>query len=291
MRVSLDPRVTLVRDGIADARLEGIVKARCFKPARASQAIVSTAALRAAPDPGAEQLDQLLFGEGFDVFEVNGQFVFGQAWRDGYVGWVQAVDLGEQEASPTHWVSALRTFPFAEPSIKAPARGPLSLNALVRVIEESETLVRADRIGWIARAHLSPIGIVFADPAKVALAHLGAPYLWGGRDSAGLDCSGLIQQALLACGVACPRDSDQQQALGAAASPAALERSDLVFWKGHVGMMLDARRLIHANAHHMAVTVEPLARTQARILAKGGGAPIAYRRLSLQTPGRRRRKP
>jgi cell wall-associated NlpC family hydrolase len=289
--VNLDPRVTLVRDGIADARLEGMVRARSFQPARPSQAIAAAAALRPIPDPRAEQLDQLLFGEGFDVFEASGQFVFGQAWRDGYVGWVEADDLADQGAPPTHWVSALRAFAFAEPSINAPARGPLSLNALVTVVEEAETLVRAERIGWIARAHLSPIGTVFADPAKVALAHLGAPYLWGGRDSAGLDCSGLIQQALLACGVACPRDADQQQALGVAASPAALARGDLVFWEGHVGMMLDVRRLIHANAHHMAVTVEPLVRTQTRILAKGGGAPIAYRRLSLQTPGRRRRKP
>jgi cell wall-associated NlpC family hydrolase len=289
--VNLDPRVTLVRDGIADARLEGLIKAGSFQPARASQTIALAAALRAAPDPRAEQLDQLLFGEGFDVFEASGQFVFGQAWRDGYVGWVEADDLAGQGAPPTHWVSALRAFAFAAPSIKAPARGPLSLNALVTVVEEAGTLVRADKIGWVARAHLLPIGTVFADPAKVALAHLGAPYLWGGRDSAGLDCSGLIQQALLACGVACPRDADQQQALGVAVPPDALARGDLVFWKDHVGMMLDTRRLIHANGYAMAVTVESLARARARISGEGGGAPIAYRRLSLQTPGRRRRKP
>ena len=289
--MNLDPRVTLVRDGVADARLEGVVKAGRFQTPRASQAIALAAALRASPDPRAEQLDQLLFGEGFDVFETSGQFVFGQAWRDGYVGWVEADDLTDQGAPPTHWVSALRTFAFDEPSIKAPARGPLSLNALLTVVEESSTLVRADRIGWIARAHLSPIGTVFADPAKVALAHLGAPYLWGGRESVGLDCSGLIQQALLACGVACPRDADQQQTLGVAAPSDALTRGDLVFWKDHVGMMLDTRRLIHANGYAMAVTVEALARARARISGEGGGEPIAYRRLSLQTPGRRRRKP
>jgi cell wall-associated NlpC family hydrolase len=289
--VTLDPRVTLVRDGVADARLEGVIKAGRFQSARASQTIALAAALRSAPDARAEQLDQLLFGEGFDVFETSGQFVFGQAWRDGYVGWVHAADLTDQREPPTHWVSALRTFAFAEPSIKAPARGPLSLNALVTVVEEAGTLVRADRIGWVSRVHLSPIGTVFADPAKVALAHLGAPYLWGGRESVGLDCSGLIQQALLACGVACPRDADQQQALGIAVPPDALARGDLVFWKDHVGMMLDPRRLIHANGYAMAVTVEALARARTRISGEGGGEPIVYRRLSVQTPGRRRRKP
>ena len=116
------------------------------------------------------------------------------------------------------------------------------------------------------------------DPGAAALIHLGAPYLWGGRDSAGLDCSGLIQQALFACGVACPRDSDQQQALGVPAELDALRRGDLVFWPGHVGMMLDGERLIHANAHFMAVTVEPLADARARI-----GEPKACRRV-MGTP-------
>jgi hypothetical protein len=279
LRVTCDPRVTLIRDGLADAKLEGVALAQRFVAARPSQAILPVAAVRARPDPRAEQVDQLLFGEGFDRLQVQGAFVLGQASRDGYVGWIEAAALCDEISRPTHWVSALRAFAFAEPTIKAPARGPLSLNALITVVEESDALWLADGIGWIAKAHLSPVGRTLSDPAKVALAHLGAPYLWGGRDSAGLDCSGLIQQALLACGLACPRDSDQQQALGDAAPPEALSRGDLVFWTEHVGMMLDGRRLIHANVHHMAVTVEPLARVRARIAANGGGEPIAFRRL------------
>ena len=277
--MTFDPRVTLMRDGLADAKLEGLALAQRFVAARPSQATVPVAAVRAGPDPRAEQVDQLLFGEGFDRLQVQDAFVLGQASRDGYVGWIEAAALSDEIAHPTHWVSALRAFAFEEPSIKAPARGPLSLNAMVTVVEETGALWRADRIGWIAKAHLSPVGRSLSDPAKVALAHLGAPYLWGGRDSAGLDCSGLIQQAFLACGLACPRDSDQQQALGEAAAPEALARNDLVFWTEHVGMMLDGRRLIHANAHHMAVSVEPLARARARIAASGGGEPIAYRRV------------
>jgi cell wall-associated NlpC family hydrolase len=245
-----------------------------FAPARPSQVVVAAAAVRVAPNAGAQQLDQLLFGEGFDRLEAAGEFVLGQATRDGYVGYVDGRALADEIISPTHWVSALRSFAFAEPSIKAPASGPLSFNALVSVVEETDTLARAERIGWIAKAHLTPIGTVLDDPAGAALIHLGAPYLWGGRDSAGLDCSGLIQQALFACGLACPRDSDQQQALGVPAPPGALGRGDLVFWPGHVGMMLDNAQLIHANAHFMAVTIEPLAEARARI-----GDPVAYRRI------------
>lgn len=280
--MTFDPRVTLLRDGLADAKLEGLAKAQRFVASRPSQAVVPVAAVRASPDSRAEQVDQLLFGEGFDRLQVRGGFVLGQASRDGYVGWVEASALGEEVSQPTHWISALRAFAFDEPSIKSPARGPLSLNAMVTVVEEADTLLRADRIGWIAKAHLSPVGRTLSDPAKVALAHLGAPYLWGGRDSAGLDCSGLIQQAFLACGMACPRDSDQQQTLGEATPLEALARGDLVFWTEHVGMMVDGRRLIHANAHHMAVIVEPLARARERIAASGGGDPIAYRRVERQ---------
>jgi cell wall-associated NlpC family hydrolase len=287
MRVSFEPRVTLVSDGLADARLEGLVPAKRYAAARPTQVIVPVTAVRAGPDPRAEQLDQLLFGEGFDRLLAQDGFVFGQSWRDGYVGWVEAAALSEVISSPTHWVSALRAFAFEAPSIKAPSRGPLSLNALVTALEETETLLLADRMGWIAKAHLSPVGSLMTDPAKVALAHLGAPYVWGGRDSTGLDCSGLIQQALLACGLACPRDADQQQALGEAAPPEALTRGDLVFWTDHVGMMVDGRRLIHANSHHMAVAIEPLARARTRV-----GEPLAYRRLGLsaRTPESRRRR-
>ena len=135
------------------------------------------------------------------------------------------------------------------------------------------------RAGWIAKTHLSPIGTALTDPAAVAIAHLGAPYLWGGRESTGLDCSGLVQQALLACGHACPRDSDQQERLGVDAPPDALVRGDLVFWTGHVAMMVDAERMVHANAFHMAVAMEPLDEGRRRIAARGGGEPIAYRRI------------
>jgi hypothetical protein len=277
--VNFDPRSTLICDGLADNRLEGLIPARRYASVRPSQIIMPCAAVRASPDPRAEQIDQVLFGEGFDRLEARDGFVFGQASRDGYVGWVAESDMSDAIASPTHWVSALRAYAFETASIRAPARGPLSLNALVTAVDETAGLILADRIGWIARTHLSTVGAVLRDPAAVAMIHLGAPYLWGGRDSAGLDCSGLIQQALLACGLACPRDADQQQALGAAAPPEALARSDLVFWPDHVGMMLDGRRLIHANAHHMAVTIEPLAKVRSRIANRGGGEPIAYRRL------------
>ena len=277
--MSLDPRVTPLRDGIAARGLEGVLPAEVYLDPRTLRCAAPAAAIRRAPDAASEQMDQLLFGELFDVVEEEGAFLWGQARRDGYVGFVEAAALAAPLAAPTHRVAALRTYAFAEASIKTKAAGPYSLNALVTVEETQGRLAKVAGAGWMAIEHLASIGRFARDPAAVAERFLGAPYLWGGRESLGLDCSGLVQQALLACGRACPRDADMQQALGRAISRADFARGDLVFWKGHVALGLDETRIVHANAHHMAVAVEPLDEAIERIKAAGSGEPTAFRRL------------
>jgi cell wall-associated NlpC family hydrolase len=280
-----DPRTTLARPDLAATALEGVVSAERYAQPRTMQVQAASAGIRKAPDHPAEQWDQLLFGETFAVTEERDGWGWGQADRDGYVGWVELRCLTADVLRPTHWVGVIRTYGFAEPSIRAPVLGMYSINALVTVEDESdERFARLARGGYVTRHHLAPIGRHLAhDPAGVAERFVGAPYLWGGRESLGLDCSGLVQQALYACGRACPRDSDMQQALGKpldiGADLKGLRRNDLVFWKGHVGLMLDGETLLHANAHHMATATEPLAEAVARIDAADGGAPIAFRRL------------
>ena len=276
--MNLDPRLTLARPDLASQALEGVVRADRFAEAKPMRLVIPAAPVRAGASLDGEQIDQLLFGERFDVVEIAGGFAWGQAARDGYVGWVEAAALSPRPLAASHRVSALRTFAFAEPSIKAPARGPFSLNALVTVTEVEGALAFAEGAGWMPLGHLAPVGEAFADPVETAERFLGAPYLWGGRDSLGIDCSGLIQQALYAAGRACPRDSDQQAELGSPAPIEALARGDLVFWRGHVGLMLDGARLLHANAHHMAVAIEPLAEAVARIAA-AGRPPAVFRRI------------
>lgn len=276
--MSRDPRVTLARGDLAARVLEGVVAAGAYADPQALVAIVPAVALRRAPSLAAEQLDQLLFGEIFDVLDDRDGFAWGQSRRDGYVGFVESVALAPAGDLPTHRVAAIRTYAFAEPSIKTRAFGPYSINALVRIEAREGRFAKAAGAGWFVEDHLAPIGRFEADPVAVAERFLGAPYLWGGRESLGLDCSGLTQQALLACGVAYPRDTDQQEQRGRPLAAQDLRRGDLVFWKGHVAMMLDAERIIHANAHHMATAIEPLSQTRARYVAAGVGEPTAYRR-------------
>jgi len=290
---ALDPRLTLALRAaqgqgwdLADVALEGRVAAARYLAPEPMQVVTPTCALRRSPDVSAEQMDQLLFGERFEVLTTRDGFVYGQARRDGYVGWAQHDALSPVGPAPTHWVRALRTFVFPQASIKAPPLLCLSTNALVAVETVDGRFAKLEgRGGFIPVSHLAALGEVERDPAAVALRYLGAPYLWGGRDSVGLDCSGLVQQAFYVCGMAGPRDSDMQAMIGAAIdSVEDLKRHDLVFWRGHVGLMLDAETLIHANAYHMAVAVEPLVEAMARIEAAGGGQPTALRRLPGLAP-------
>jgi cell wall-associated NlpC family hydrolase len=277
--MDMDRRITPLRDGIASRSLEGIVRAEVYLDPKVRVCAAPAAGLHRAPDAASEQMSQLLFGEIFEVIEEEGAFLWGQAARDGYVGFVAAAALGAPGPEPTHRISAVRTYAFSEPSIKSQASGPYSMNALVAVEAVEGRLAKAAGAGWMAVEHLAPVGVFETDTAAVAERFLGAPYLWGGRDSLGLDCSGLSQAALFACGKACPRDADQQAELGQAIGRQAFGRGDLVFWRGHMAIGLDETRIVHANGHHMAVAIEPLDVAIHRIDAAGVGQPTAFRRL------------
>ncbi|MBN9360616.1 MULTISPECIES: NlpC/P60 family protein [unclassified Devosia] len=274
----LDPRLTLARDGIAARALEGIVPAERYVDTILRQARLPAAALRRAPSPEAEQLDQLLFGELFEVLAEADGWAFGQARRDGYVGYVASEALGAPGAAPTHTVRALRTYGFSAPSIKAAPIGLYSMNTPVAEEGREGRFVKTAG-GWIVEEHLAALGDDAPDYVAVAERLVGTPYQWGGRESLGLDCSGLVQQALYAAGRASPRDSDQQAAMGEPVEGTALRRGDLVFWRGHVAMLTSPTDIVHANSTHMAVVIEPLAEAVTRTANRGGGEPTGYRRI------------
>ncbi|PLR28309.1 hydrolase Nlp/P60 [Caulobacter zeae] len=275
----MDPRLTLARPDLADAALQGVAAAERYDAPKAWQVAVPATALRKAPAAEAEQWTQLLFGERFSVLDVQDGFAWGQGARDGYVGWVAQADLVPLGEPATHQVAVLRTYAFSEPNIKSRPEGLYSLAALVSVETREGRFAKGAGTGWFIEAHLAPIGLASAvDAAEVALGFLGAPYQWGGRESLGLDCSGLVQQALAATGRAAPRDTDMQFSFFPAIDEAERRRGDLVFWNGHVAILLDRDTIVHANAHHMAVAIEPLAEAIARIDAAGVGQPTGWRR-------------
>lgn len=276
--MTYDARAVLARPGLASRALEGRVRADAYADTTAMVCVRPATGLRKGPAASAEQSDQLLFGEIFDVLEIVDGVAWGQGRRGGYVGYVDAAALAPPGPAPTHRVAALRAYAFAEPDFKAPALGLYSLNSLVTVEDEARRFLKVAGAGWFATRKLAPVGEFEDDYVAVAERYVGAAYLWGGRESTGVDCSGLVQQALFACGRACPRDSDQQ--LAALGRPVeAVDRGDLVFWEGHVAVVLAPNRILHANAFHMAVVAEPLDEAVARIAATRTGPPTGCRRL------------
>jgi cell wall-associated NlpC family hydrolase len=256
--------VHAVRKDIADISLASRIFAPHYAQPEHAACILPSEPIRSEPSHDGRAVSQLLHGEGFAVVDVAGEWAWGYSLHDCYVGYILQAALGPVTAV-THVVHTPAALLFAEADIKSAVRAALPFGAALTGVADDRFLATAH--GHVHLRHVRAIAAHEADPVAVAERMLGLPYRWGGRGGDGFDCSGLVQAALAACGIVAPRDSDQQMAeLGAEiAADVPLMRGDLIFFPGHVGFMVDGDRLIHANAHWMAVTVEPLAEVIARI--------------------------
>jgi cell wall-associated NlpC family hydrolase len=282
----LDRRLHAYRDDLADARLEGQVEAVRFIAGRSARIGVPIADMLSAPAASGGMNTQLLLGDDLLVFEEGPEWTWVQAVRDNYVGYVARSSIAMDGSEPTHVVSAPRTFVYASADLKLPRKACLSMGSRVPIDRFAETrgtkyAVLASGEALIA-AHLRPAGQYIDDYVAIAEELLSTPYLWGGASAFGIDCSGLVQLSMRMAGRAVPRDSDMQAAgLGEPLDPGAdtsgLRRGDLVFWKGHIAIMLDGENIIHANGHTMTVSREKLAEAVERIAYLYGG-PIGFRR-------------
>ncbi len=286
--MTFDPRITPARADLAAKYLEGQVAAERFVEGEVCEVVDPIAPLRREPVPDAPLDTEALKGERVTIYDVNEEgWCWGQLLSDGYVGWLPANALMRPGPDATHKVSVLRTFAFPAPNIKAPPIEALPFGARLSVTRVTEPFAVTQSGSFVPRQHLVPISDFERDYVAIAERFLGTPYLWGGKSPLGIDCSGLMQAATSACGIPCPRDSDMQQASlgeptsvsGALSMP---QRGDAIFWSGHVAIVRDRKTLIHANAHHMAVAIEPIQDAVARIRAAGSEV-SAVRRVFPKT--------
>lgn len=272
-----DPRLTPANPRVAHDTLRGHVQADRFTPGMLRRVTSPVADILRTPDGARDR--QALFGEHVLMLEEVDGHGFVQAERDGYVGYVKTAHLGTAQRA-SHWVSAAASHLYPQPDFKTCETAPLSFGSRLNITADHGRFSETADGQFVPSTHLTPVGTHLPDPTKTAALFLGTPYLWGGNSSAGIDCSGLVQAALMAAGYDCPGDSDMQEKIGRKIPEGApLNRGDLLFWKGHVAMVFDHDRLIHANAHHMAVALEPIEAAIARIAEQGDGAVTAQRRF------------
>jgi|SRR5665213_1891710 len=257
-----DKRLTPARPDLAASSLKGQVAAARFVDGEEAAVAWGRVSLRAGSSYDSGQVSELLFGEIVTIYERKDGWAWLQAKTDSYVGYARESGLGPAFEADAHVIQLLTPL-LSAPDVKSPLRDMLPLNARVKRGREEGNFVA------VADGFLSARALATADASDfvaVAERFIGVPYVWGGKTFQGLDCSGLIQTALQAAAIACPRDTDMmEQTLGHAIARVQIKRGDLVFWKGHVGVMRDAQTLLHANAFHMQVTSESLDVTIARI--------------------------
>lgn len=258
----LDRRLHAYRPDLAEAGLEGKVEASRFTEGVPARVAVPVAALRPEPDMARGIDTELLLGEDVTVFERAGGWCWVKASSDGYVGYLAEEALCEAKPAPTHIVTVQRTFVYPEPELRKPHQGIVSMGSRVHIVGQAEA--RGNRYAVledgkaIFAKHVLPIGTLDgADYVEIAAHFLETPYLWGGRSGLGIDCSGLVQLAMLMTGRSAPRDTDMQAAgLGEPIDRSDIRRGDLVFWKGHVAVFEDPETILHANGHSMTVARE-----------------------------------
>ena len=209
---------------------------------------------------------ECLFGETVEVLDEDLDWVYCKLITDNYHGWVKKNNIAKFKKA-THRVFNIRTFIYNDADLKSNIALylPMGANLVVEKIysEWAKIIYLVDeriKVGYVPAQHIVELQHKVSDWVAIAQSLEGTPYNWGGRDTIGLDCSALLQLTYQTYGQAIGRNTSDQVKLDKPIidNISDLKRGCVIFWKGHVGIMINKVNCIHANAFHMKTVTEPL---------------------------------
>ena len=211
-----------------------------------------------------EVVTQLLYGETFKKLEQKGSWLKIKNDSDNYKGYIQN-KLFSLKQKNTHKICVLCSNLYSEPNNKNKIKKKLSFGSKIKVLNNKKSFYKFDNL-WIKKKDVKKINFKTKDNFRNIDKFINVKYKWGGKNFSGVDCSGLVQLFLNFNNKFCPRDAkDQIKYFKKKIKINNVKKNDLIFWKGHVAIILSKKKLVHAYGPLKKTTLMPLNKTINRI--------------------------
>ena len=215
------------------------------------------------PDVVSEVTSQILYGEKFKIISKNKSWIKIKVLYDNYIGYIKNKDY-TKDHKPTHKIFILKANIYNKQKNKTKYFLPFA--SRISMIQESKKFIEFEKNKWIKKSDVKNINHIEKDYLKVLKFFLKTKYVWGGKTYRGIDCSAILQLFFYYNNKFYPRDTKDQIKYSTKKSKSEIfKKGDIIFWKGHVAICINAKKLIHAYGPEKKVLIMNIAETINRI--------------------------
>ena len=215
------------------------------------------------PSKTSEVISQIIYGEKFDIISKKKNWLKIKTSFDNYIGYIKNENYVDN-FKPTHKIFVLKASIFDEK--KRRTKKFLTFVSKISIIQESKKFVEFEKGKWIKKNNIKKISYIEKDYLKILKLFLNTKYVWGGRTYKGIDCSAILQLIFYYNNKFYPRDTkDQIRYSKKNIKKNILKKGNIIFWKGHVAICINSKKLIHAYGPKKKVLIMPITETIDRI--------------------------